>query len=387
MAAISPRVAISAVFALDGMVLGGWLSHLPDVQASLGLTKGQLGTTLLFSSVGALSAMTMSGRLIHRYGSRYVTIVTALLVLTVVPCLLYAPTQAGLALVLVLLGSTNGTLDIAMNDHAIVVQARANRPLLSSVHGWWCVGGFVGGTGTALANQVGFLPRHHLVLASVLLVALLAFAASGLLRDDRHEGGEGARFALPRGPLLGLGLLALLSLFAEGALLDWSAVYFRGELRATTSVAALGFGVGSGAMAVGRLFGDAVVARLGRAGTLRASGFLTGAGLLLGVAAPSPAGAFVGFGLAGLGLANAVPVLFAAAAEVPGVSSSAGIAAVASLGYAAFLGGPPIVGNLAQVTSLRFGLGVVGVFALLIGLLGPRVVRRCGQPSSSFDFP
>ena len=376
MAAISPRVAVSALFALDGAVLGGWLAHLPDAQAALRLTKGQLGATLLFSSVGALSAMSLTGTLVHRYGSRRVCVVTAILVLTVVPFLLRAPTQAWLAFALVLLGATNGTLDIAMNDHAVAIQSRSERPILSSVHGWWCVGGFLGGAATALANKVGLAPRDHLAAASVVLAVVLALCARGLLPADPEGGGEGARFAFPRGPLLELGLLSLLALFAEGALLDWSAIFFRDEFRASASMAALGFGAGSAAMAVGRLWGDAVVARLGRAGALRASGFLTSAGLLLAVATPYPVGAFLGFGLAGLGLANAVPVLFAAAAEVPGVSSSAGIAAVATLGYAAFLGGPPIVGNVAQATSLRVGLGIVGAFAALIGVFGPRAVAR-----------
>jgi len=371
--AVGPRVAISALFALDGAALGGWLAHLPDVQRSLELSKGQLGSILLFSSVGAISAMFLSGTLIHRFGSRRVSVAAAVLVLAIVPFLLRAPTPAWLAFTLVLMGATNGTVDIAMNDHAVAIQARMDRPILSSVHGWWCVGGFLGGAGTALANALNVAPKDHLVFASIVLLAVLLVGAPGLLRDVEGDE-EGARFALPRGTLLGLGLLSLLAMFAEGALLDWSALYFRDELRTTSTVAALGFGVGSAAMAAGRLLGDLVVARLGRAGTLRLSGLLTGGGLLLGVSFASPPGAFLGFALAGLGLANAVPVLFAAAAEVPGVSSSAGIAAVASLGYAAFLGGPPVVGHVAQATSLRVGLALVGAFALLIALFGPRAV-------------
>ena len=374
MAAITPRVAISGVFAIHGAALGGWLAHLPDVQAHLRLTKGELGTTLLFSSVGALLAMTVTGRIVARRGSRRVTTVGAILMLAIVPTLVLMPTPTALACALVVLGAANGVTDIAMNDKAVAVQATLPRPILSSVHGWWGVGGFVGGMGTALANRIGLAPVGHVALASLLLLAALGLVASGLLPDE-GKGGEGeAPFAVPRGVLLRLGLLALLAMFAEGTLLDWSAVYFRDELGATRALAALGFGAGSGALAVGRLLGDGVVARLGRPGALRLSGALTGAGLLLAAALPSAAGAFVGFALAGLGLANAVPVLFAAAAEAPGVSSSAGLAAVASLGYAAFLGGPPLVGHVAQATSLRVGLALVGVLSLLLGLLGPRAV-------------
>ena len=374
MVRITPRVAISATFAVDGAVLGGWFAHLPDAQAHYHLSKGELGSTLLFSSVGALAAMSLSGRLLHRFGSRRITLLTAILALGVVPLLLRSSTPNGLALTLVLLGAVNGTLDIAMNDHAVSIQTRADRPILSSVHGWWCVGGFFGGLGTALANRVGLRPEDHLVLASVALLVAVFIAARGLLPDENAPEEDDVRFALPRGTLLRLGLLCLVALFAEGALLDWSAVYFRDELRASSSMAALGFGVGSGAMAIGRLTGDRLVAGLGRAGAVRLSGLLTGAGLLLAVATPSPVVAFLGFGLAGLGLANVVPVFFAAAAEVPGVSSGAGIAAVASMGYAAFLGGPPIVGNVAEATSLRVAVGLVGAFAFLIALYGPRSV-------------
>lgn len=379
MAPISPRVAISGVFAVHGAALGGWLAHLPDVQANLALTKGQLGSTLLCSSVGALAVMGVTGRLVARFGSRRATIFGAILMLAIVPALIWMPSQAALAATLVLLGAANGVTDIAMNDHAVAVQATLPRPILSSVHGWWGLGGFAGGMGTALAHRLGLAQAAHLLLASLVLLALLGLLAGGLLPED-GRGAEGeAPFALPRGPLLRLGLLALLAMFAEGTLLDWSAVYFRDELRTTRSLAALGFGVGSGALAIGRLVGDRVVARLGRAGALRLSGLLASAGLLLAAASPTVAGAFVGFALTGLGLANAVPVLFATAAEAPGVSSSAGIAAVALLGYAAFLGGPPLVGNVAQATSLRAGLALVGGFALLLAVFGPRAVAVGGK--------
>ena len=376
MAPISPRVAISTVFAIDGAVLGGWFAHLPDAQTQYGLSKGELGSTLLFSSIGALAAMGFSGRLIGRFGSRRICLITTLLVLMVIPMLLRASDANALALTLVVLGAVNGTLDIAMNDHAVAIQAGAPRPILSSVHGWWCIGGFGGALGAALASRLDILPKDHLLVASCTLLILLPVAMRGLLRDTIRNEEDEARFAFPKGRLLRLGLLCLVALFAEGALLDWSAVYFRDELRTSATVAALGFGVGSAAMAVGRLSGDGVTVRLGREGTIRLSGILTGGGLLFAVATVSPIGAFIGFGIAGLGLANAVPVFFATAAEVPGVSSGAGIAAVASMGYAAFLGGPPIVGNIAQVTSLRFGVGLVGAFAFLIAVYGPRSVAE-----------
>jgi len=350
------------------------MSHLPEAQRQHHLTTGQLGATLLCSSLGALSAMSLSGTLIHRFGSRRVSIVSMWLVLLIIPFLLRAPSQGWLAFTLFLMGASNGTVDIAMNSHAMAIQGRSSKPILSSVHGWWCIGGFLGGAGTALANEIAFDPAIHLIVASVILAVVLVVSIPGLLPDDADCGEEGARFAWPHGRLLALGLLTLLALFAEGALWDWSAVYFRDELKTSASVAALGFGIGAGSMAVGRMVGDIFVARLGAVRMLSLSGLMTSGGIVFGTLWHHPVGAFIGFCFAGLGLANAVPILFAAASTVPGVSSSAGIAAVASLGYAAFLGGPPLVGNIAQVTSLRFGLGLVGGFAVLIAVFGPKVL-------------
>ena len=364
---MSPRVAISALFALDGAVLGGWMAHLPDVQRQHGLTPGTLGLTLIASSVGALSAMSLTAALVQRFGSRRVCLVAAGCVLVTVPLLVRAPSPVALALMLLLMGATNGTLDVAMNTHSMAVQDRFDRPILSAVHGWFCIGGFVGGLGTSLAKAGGVSPANHLLAASIVLMAVLLALAPGLLKVDVAEE-EGARFALPRGRLLKIGLLTLLAFFAEGVLWDWSAVYLRGELRTNGAFAALGFGIGAGSMAVGRLLGDRLVARLGPVSTLRLSSVLTSVGILLAVAMPYVPAALLGFALAGVGLANAVPILFRAAARVPGVHPGAGLAAVTSIGYAAFLGGPPLVGKVADLASLRVGFGLVGILALAIGL-------------------
>lgn len=351
------------------------MSHIPDAQHALHLSTVELGFTLLCSSVGALVAMRFSGTMIGRFGSRRVSVTAAILVLAIIPLLLLAPSRILLALVLLTLGAANGTLDVAMNAHATVVQSLGARPILSSIHGWFCIGGFAGGAGTALAKAVGVSPAAHLVFASALSAGLLVALIPGLLPNDADQGDEGVHFIIPKGRLLGLGMLTLLAFFAEGALWDWSAVFFQEELRTSGAVAALGFGVGAGAMAVGRLVGDALVLRLGPVRILQLAGSLTCGGILFAVAFSHPVAAFAGFALAGFGLANAVPVLFTAATRMPGISSGAGLAAVTSIGYAAFLGGPPLVGNIAHVTSMRVGFAVVGVFACFIGIFAHKALE------------
>ena len=181
--------------------------------------------------------------------------------------------------------------------------------------------------------------------------------------------------SLPTGPLLLMGALAALGLIGEGAMYDWSVLYLVQELRADAGVAALAYASFSAAMAAARFGGDRVRARLAAMALLRLSGALSAGGMLLALLLPHPAAALVGFALVGLGFANVVPVLFSAAARVPGVTPAHGIAAVASLGYLGMMAGPPLIGINAERASLTTGLYTVVVFAAVLGLAARRALR------------
>lgn len=368
------RYAVSALFMLDGAVLGGWLAHIADAQQQHHLSKAALGLLLLSSPVGAVLTIPFSGTLIHRYGSRTISLVTAPILLLAVPFLMAHQTVAALALNLIVMGAANSLLDVSMNAHSVAVQRQFDRPILSAVHGWFCVGGFAAGGLTAGANALKISPTVHLTLASALLAIVLIWLAPRMLPGHVDQGEEGAKFVLPSGRLLTIGLLVLVAFITEGALWEWSTVYLRTELRTTAAIASLAYGLGAGAMALARLFGDPFVASVGSAQTMRISGLLTAGGLLLAVAIPHPATAIIGFMLGGIGLANAVPILFGAAGSIPGVSSGAGLAAVTYLGYTSFLGGPPLIGFIGEVASLRLGLALFGLLAISIALAGPRAV-------------
>jgi len=360
------RRAISAVFFVDGAALGGWVPHITDVKNSLGLDERTLGLALLASAAGAVTTMPLAGPLIHRFGSRNTSLLGGLALCAVLPFLLLAPSLPLFVFMLFLVGISNGQMDVGMNAHSMAVQDRFPRPMISAVHGWFSVGGFAGGAGAALAARFGVHPAVHLAIASALLVVVLIVAVRHLLSADVDKDAEGPRLALPRGTLLLLGILVMFAFVSEGAMWDWAAVYLRESLKSGAALGALGFGLGSLAMAFGRFFGDAWIHRFGPRRVLVLSALLSGGGLLLAVNLGSVPLAIAGFAIAGLGLANLVPVIFRAASQVPGVSAAFGLAAVTTCGYTGFLGGPPIVGLIAHERSLGFALGCSAVLCLVI---------------------
>jgi MFS family permease len=360
------RAAVTVVFLAHGTLFGTWVSRIPAIQDTIDLTEGELGIALLGGTVGALIALPVAGWIVARSGSR-TTLVRALPAFVGSVVLIgAAQSLLTLALTLLLFGMALGTLDVAMNAHGLAVEREHGRPILSSFHGAWSSGGLVGAGVGALAAwlDVEALP-HFLAVALVVGVAGL-LPTRWLLPAEADRPEEGARLRRPPRRIAVLGLVAFCGLFAEGAAADWSGIYIDDSLDATPGVAALGFAAFSVTMAVFRLLGDRLTERWGPAALTRGGGLLAAAGLAGALAIAHPVAALVGFACMGAGLAAVVPVVFRAAGSVPGLAPAAGIAALTSVGYSAFLVGPPAIGFLAEVTSLSAALAVVVV---LLGLL------------------
>ncbi|MGV3617775.1 MAG: MFS transporter [Fimbriimonas sp.] len=368
------RRAVSAVFFANGAALGGWAAHIPDAKVMLGLTDRGLGLALLASAAGAISTMPLAGPLVHRFGSRRLAFFGGIALCAVVPLLFLAPSLPAFVAILYLVGVSNGQMDVGMNAHSMAVQDRIDRPILSAIHGWFSVGGFAGGAGASFAAWLGIAPIFHLASASLVLAMLLIVSRRHLLPADVDKAEEGAKLALPRGRLWLLGIFITFAFVSEGAAWDWSAVYLRDVLRTEAWIGALGFGLFSLAMAVGRFLGDDWTHRLGRRRLFLISALASGVGLLLAVNVPTPALAVAGFAVAGMAMANLVPIMFRAAAQVPGVSASFGLAAVTTCGYTGFLGGPPVVGLIAQARSLAFAMGAAAILCLIIAVSTNKVV-------------
>ncbi|MDY7230165.1 MFS transporter [Hyalangium rubrum] len=367
------RAAVSAIFFVNGFAFASWVPHIPTVQARLGLGAGQLGVALLGMAVGSLVSMPLTGGLVARWGSRAVTLVTSVLLCALVVLPVHAPSLSWLAVALMAFGAATGAMGVAMNAHAVAVERKLGRPVMSSFHGLFSLGGLVGSGGSILALSSGLTPSGHMMGAGALGLLIVLGVGRMLLPGAADEAGEAVRFALPRGPLLGLGGLAFFVLVVEGAMADWSAVYLRQSLRAEAGLAGLGYAVFSLAMSVGRLTGDRLVTLFSPERLVRVGGALAACGLGGALLLHHPLAAVVGFCCVGLGLSNLIPVLFSAASRTPGSSPGVSIASVSTAGYCGFLVGPPLVGFLADELGLPLALGLLVVFLAVVGLGGALV--------------
>jgi fucose permease len=360
------RIAINAVFLGCGITVGAWSSQLPRIKEALGLSDTSLSFIVLAFACGSIPVMPLAGGLVARWGGVRTIAVASVGSAVGMLMLGLAGSFPILLLTTLLAGSAIGMLDVSMNAHATAVELAFRRPIMSSIHGWFSLGGLVGaGCGGLLTEQaVSITVILGLSGATVLLAGVLGAPFLAVAEHRRR----GSGFALPRRPVLTIGLLCLMAFLIEGAVVDWSGVYMRDVSHASLGISAAGFAGFSVSMAVGRFTGDAVVRRFGSAVVMMVSGCLAAAGIGLALALPYPVAATLGFLIAGMGMANVVPLLFSAAGRVPGIPPAAGVAMAATMGYGAFLTGPPLIGLLAGVLGLRLAMLVPLLCAVAIAV-------------------
>jgi MFS family permease len=380
----NPRVAITVVFALNGVVYGSWASRIPAIQNRLDLSAGALGIALAGVAAGALVAMPLSGSWSARAGSRRATRSFLVAVCVLLALAGLAPSFGLLIVATFAYGAANGALDVAMNTQGTSIEKHAGRLILSSLHAGFSAGGLLGALIGAAAAAADLDVRVHLALVGAIALAIGLPMTRDLLPADADAAPEGPSFARPSRALWALGILAFCCLLAEGAAADWSAVYVEDALDAPAGQAALAFAAFSATMTLGRLAGDRLAGAFGSVRLLRACGLVAGAGIGGALLLAMPGAAIVGFGLLGAGLSVVVPIVFRSAASVPGAAAGPSLAAVSTLGYLGFLAGPPIVGGLAEVTSLPAALSVVVVCAAATAALaGATRDAGAGVPSSA----
>ena len=368
------RWAISTVFLLNGAGIGLWAAHVPTVQARMGIDTGMLSMVLLTVAGGALLAMPLMGGLTGRWGTRRMVLLSGFAFATMTPLIMGAPSLPLLFIAAFLFGVSNGALDVAMNANASEVETARGLPTMSSFHGFFSLGGLFGaGMGGLMVGQ-GLGHGQGALMVGVVTAVVLALSAPRVMGFAATHG-AGSHFSLPCGAALGLGLLALLCFAVEGALVDWSALLMQERTGATPASAALGFSAFSIAMAACRFAGDRLIVRFGALRIMVVGGLAMFAGLALAVASTHFVLSAVGFALVGLGAANVVPLLFGAAARIPGMSAGNGVAAVATLGYGGLLLAPPVLGWVAMHSSIMVALGGLSLSGLVIAL-SARVIRR-----------
>lgn len=378
------RIAVLLMFFINGAVFANWVSRIPQIQDKLTLSEGQLGVVLLGVAVGVLVALSLVGGLVARHGSKRVTTGGAIALCLLLPLLAWMPNPEFLWINLFFVGMAMSTMDVAMNAQAVEVEQRANRPLMSTFHAAFSVGGFAGaaiGAGMAAAS---IDPTIHFLVAGIGFLLLTLVSRRNLIPHERTEttGGGDPVFQLPSRALLPLGIVAFAAAIGEGAMADWSGVYLSDVVLTDDGVAALGFAVFSITMTIGRLSGDWLSSRFTEVPVVRLGGLIASLGLLLAILVPQPLPTLLGFGAVGLGLSTVVPLAFSVAGRIPGISSSVGIAGVATIGYAGFLAGPPVIGIIAERTSLQVALLLVAALAFTL-LFTAQSLRVAGAEKGS----
>ena len=367
------RAAIAAVFLQLGLFAGAWAAALPAIKAELALTDRQISLALLSFAGGSIASTVATGRLASRIGTRRATRAGAVAVALSLVFPAFATSLGALCAAATAMGAAMGLLDVAMNGHAGALEERWGAPLMSSFHGAFSLGGLAGAALGGLLATAGLGAAGQIGIAALVSTAVglagLPFLGAGAAAAPAG----GPLLALPGRHLLGLGTVAAFCFIVEGAMGDWSAIYLDTVAGSGIALAAIGYAGFSVAMAGVRFAGDRAVAALGSRAILVGGGLLAGAGLLLAVAVPVPAVAAFGFGLVGLGLGNVAPVAFSAGARI-GATPAAGVAPVATVGYAGFLLGPPVIGLLSGLAGLRGALACLIVATVVVALVGYRVV-------------
>ncbi|GEO81450.1 MFS transporter [Pararhodospirillum oryzae] len=367
------RLATRLSFLVAGFGIACWAPLVPFAKDRIVVEDGVLGLLLLCLGVGSVIAMIATGALAARYGSKPVILVGGFGLALILPTLAVVNTVPSLGLALVAFGAALGSIDVAMNIHAVEVERAASQPLMSGFHGLFSVGGFLGSSLMTFLLSVGLPPFDATLLCALPMLAAMGLAWPRLLAVVKTE--EGPMFAVPHGIVLLLASLAAILFLVEGAILDWGALLIRTENLTPPAQAGIGYMLFSIAMTTGRLLGDKVVARIGDGTTLLGGSLIAISGFALLLLSPFGVAALFGFVMIGLGASNLVPVLFRGAGTQKTMPVGLAVAAITTMGYAGILVGPAGVGFVAHIVGLKTA------FWVLAGLVG--VVALCAHRATS----
>lgn len=360
--------ATRAAFFIPGFVIATWAPIVPFAKLRAGLDDAALGLVLLCLGLGSLVAMPLAGALAARQGCRRVMLGSVAVMLAALPLLAIVSDPWWLGAVLLLFGASIGAMDCTMNIQAVVVEREAGRPMMSGFHAFYSIGSLAGAmlATLLLGADLGVVAATLAVAAFALLLTLASAAA---WRRERAPG-DAALFSLPRGVVVGIGTVCFVSFLAEGAMLDWSAVFQHEAKGIAVEQAGWAFVAFNLAMTATRLAGDRVVAWTGRPAAVLAGGVVGALGLALAIFAPAPGIGLAGYALVGVGCANIVPVMFSLAGEQTRMPERLAIPAVTTMGYAGVLAGPALIGFVAQGASLTIAFALVAVALVLASMLG-----------------
>ena len=351
-AARRARWAVAAIFLINGIMVGSWATQIPLLVTRLGITESTLGLLILCFGIGALISMPWCGWLMAQFGERSVLRVVGVLQGIGILLVVLSPTVPVTAAAMLVFGALIGCTDVAMNAATVTVERQLSKAVMSSMHGFWSLGGFIGGAVGGFAIE-WFGSVWHAAAVGVVVVAIGAAAVPHLLPTLRDAAQAPKRgLSIPTTPTVYLlGLMSLFLFAAEGAVLDWGALYMSTERGADIALAGFAYAFFAGAMAVMRFVGDGLRDRFGAVRTLSVCSIVAALAMAAAALAPHPVMVIAAFSVCGLAVANTVPIIFSAAGNLPGVSSAAGMSVATTMGYTGILLAPSVIGFVAERTG------------------------------------
>lgn len=367
------RIAVSGFFFIAGLTFASWASRIPDIKSQLQLSDAGLGAVLLALPVGLMLSLPLSGWLITQYGSRKMVITGALFYPFLLAGLGLAPSVLSLLFALFVFGLTANLLNIAMNTQAVAVEKFYGKSIMASFHGLWSLAGFTGAAIGSLLVAGAVSPLVHFLLIWLLTVMLVLLFHKYTVAGDTGAKTKVPLLVKPDRYILLLGIIAFCSMLCEGAMADWSGVYFQNIVAAPKQYITMGYVAFTAAMASGRFIADGLATKYGMKTILRFSGALITAGLTLSVLLPYVLTSTLGFLLVGLGVSAVVPFIYSLAGKTKTMSPGLALAAVSSISFLGFLIGPPLIGFIAQAINLQGSFAVVALMGLGIVALCSRI--------------
>jgi len=367
------RIAISAFFFIAGLTFSTWASRIPDVKAALQLSDGALGLVLFALPVGQIVSLPLSAWLSQKFGARSLLLAASVLYPLTLVLLALATSSTMLVIALFLFGLWANMINIAMNTQAVAVESLYGRSIMASFHGLWSLAGFTGAVLGSFFVSVGFAPLMHFSIICGVTGAIVLVAYRNTLPNETPDNGKQPFLAKPDSRILILGLIAFSCMVCEGAMADWSGVYFQKIVETPAKFTTLGYVAFTAAMATGRFTGDWLVTKVGVKRMLQLSGSGITGGLLIAVLLPNLVSATLGFLLVGFGVSSVVPIVFSLAGKSKNMPASTALAAVSTIGFLGFLIGPPLIGFISQLFNLRFSFSIIAVLGFGTALLASRV--------------
>ncbi|WP_161888705.1 MFS transporter [Pontibacter russatus] len=366
------RMAVGCFFFLQGLSFASWGSRIPTIQQQMGLSEAGLGGVLLALPLGLLVSLPVAGWLIAKTGSRGVVVFAAMLYNLTLVTIGYATSPLQLVAVLFVFGFAGNLVNISINTQGVGVEALYEKPIMASFHGLWSLAGFSGAAIGTLMIGEGVTPHRHFLLIMIGCFLAIAFAARHLLREDVNSDADRPIFVMPDRSLIDLGIICFFAMICEGAMFDWSGVYFKKVLGAENAWIGAGYTAFMCTMAGTRFVADWFTGRFGLQRILQASGLLTALGLLIAVLLPHLYTAILGFLLVGAGVSAVVPLVYSAAGKSKVMSPGVALAAVSTIGFSGFLMGPPLIGFVAAATSLRISFTIIALMGLSIAVVATK---------------